>query len=45
MIARTVHGCTPESQLNNPIFSHFSKKTSSSKKIYISIDKIPKLYV
>ena len=45
MIARTVHGCTPESQLNNPIFSRFSQQKSSSNKIYISIDNIPKLYV
>lgn len=48
MIARTVHGCTPESQLSNPIFSRFSQQNQnqrSNKKIYISIDNIPKLYV
>ena len=52
MIARTVHGCIPAEQLQNPIFSRFSASASSNKDkdknkektIYISIDKIPKLY-
>jgi hypothetical protein len=52
MIARTVHGCIPSEQLKNPIFDIFSRKTSktdkndkTNKTIFISIDKIPKLYV
>ena len=53
MIARTVHGCIPAEQLQNPIFSRFSssnkdkdkKNKEKEKTIYISIDKIPKLYV
>jgi hypothetical protein len=46
MIARTIHGCTPESQLTNPIFNRFSQSLSpNSSKIMISIDKIPKLYI
>jgi hypothetical protein len=49
MIARTVHKCIPDEQLQNPIFSRFlhlsSKDKLKDKTIYISIDKIPKLYV
>ena len=47
MIARTVHKCVPSEQLQYPIFSrflHLSLK-NEEKTIYISIDKIPKLYV
>jgi hypothetical protein len=48
MIARTVHGCIPSEQLQKPIFAKFSQQKSynnTEKTIYISIDKIPKLYV
>ena len=49
MIARTVHKCVPSEQLQKPIFSRFlylsSKDEFKEKTIYISIDKIPKLYV
>jgi hypothetical protein len=48
MIARTIHGCTPQEQLNNPLFSQFEETKSNDvdvKTILISIDKIPKLYV
>ena len=46
MIARNVHGCLPEDQLKNPIFSIFSQKDNNpnDNDIFISIDKIPKLY-
>jgi len=48
MIARTVHKCTPQEQLDNPIFSRFiqqNNKTNTNDNYFISIDKIPKLYV
>jgi hypothetical protein len=48
MIARNVHGCLPEEQLSNAIFSSFSQKEKDLKDndeyIFISIDKIPKMY-
>jgi len=50
MIARTVHKCTPQEQLDNPIFSRFiqlnkQNNNNNNDKYFISIDNIPKLYV
>ena len=45
MIARTVHCCVPEEQLKHPIFESFLQKQPQKNSIFISIDKIPKLYI
>ena len=45
MIARTVHCCVPEEQLKHPIFESFLQKQPQNNSIFISIDKIPKLYI
>ena len=45
MIARTVHSCVPEEQLKHPIFESFLQKQPQKNSIFISIDKIPKLYI